>query len=138
MSDVSSCMSIRMRTLTEPFKIKMVEPLKITSEGYRLNKLEEAYFNPFQLKSHDVFIDLLKEDKINDKELEKLKGYAKIVTKMLKINPDERTGSLDQVYLELSGTEIKSESVVYDYNNSIYHYLKVYLHIVGLNRHLLF
>jgi len=48
-----------MRTLTEPFKIKMVEPLKITSEGYRLNKLEEAYFNPFQLKSHDVFIDLL-------------------------------------------------------------------------------
>ena len=28
-------MSHRMRTLTEPFKIKMVEPLRVTTEEYR-------------------------------------------------------------------------------------------------------
>lgn len=49
----------RMRTLTEPFKIKMVEPLKITTEKYRIDKLKESGYNTFLLKSKDVFIDLL-------------------------------------------------------------------------------
>ena len=47
------------RALTEPFKIKMVEPLTVTTEGYRLDKLKAAYYNPFLLQSDDVFIDLL-------------------------------------------------------------------------------
>lgn len=47
------------RTLAEPFRIKMVEPLTITTEGYRTEALKKAGFNPFLLKSHDVFIDLL-------------------------------------------------------------------------------
>ncbi|HNF49912.1 MAG TPA: beta-eliminating lyase-related protein, partial [Chitinophagales bacterium] len=49
----------RPRTLAEPFKIKMVEPLKITTEAYRKTQLEKAFNNPFLLKSEDVFVDLL-------------------------------------------------------------------------------
>ena len=47
------------RTLAEPFRIKMVEPLKITTEEYRLAALKNAGFNPFLLRAEDVFIDLL-------------------------------------------------------------------------------
>lgn len=52
-------MSDRMRTLTEPFKIKMVEPLKVTTEAYRMEAIQKAGYNPFLLHSGDVFIDFL-------------------------------------------------------------------------------
>ncbi|MFN5415881.1 MAG: beta-eliminating lyase-related protein, partial [Flavobacteriia bacterium] len=52
-------MKNKLKTLTEPFKIKMVEPLKITTEKYRKKVLEDGYYNPFLLQSNDVFIDLL-------------------------------------------------------------------------------
>ncbi|HRF34962.1 MAG TPA: tryptophanase [Cyclobacteriaceae bacterium] len=47
------------RALAEPFKIKMVEPLRITTEAYRQEALARASYNPFLLTSNDVFIDLL-------------------------------------------------------------------------------
>lgn len=47
------------RTLAEPFKIKMVEPLRITTEAYRQEAIARASYNPFLLNSEDVFIDLL-------------------------------------------------------------------------------
>ncbi len=43
----------------EPFKIKMVEPIKILTKEERLEKIKEADYNVFGLKAEDVYIDLL-------------------------------------------------------------------------------
>jgi tyrosine phenol-lyase len=48
-----------MKTLIEPFKIKMVESIKLTSPEERERALQKAHFNLFQIPAEDVIIDLL-------------------------------------------------------------------------------
>jgi tryptophanase len=48
-----------MKTIIEPFRIKVVEPLRMTTREERERILRAAHFNVFDIRARDVLIDLL-------------------------------------------------------------------------------
>jgi len=48
-----------MKTIIEPFRVKVVEPVKMTTRPEREAYLNEAFYNLFLLKAENVIIDLL-------------------------------------------------------------------------------
>jgi len=47
------------KTIIEPFRIKTVEPIKMSTVLERENFIKNAHYNPFQLKSPQVIIDMI-------------------------------------------------------------------------------
>ncbi|MCB0770066.1 MAG: tryptophanase [Flavobacteriales bacterium] len=47
------------RTIIEPFRIKSVEPISVSTEAERVQYLKDAHYNPFLLRSDNVIIDFM-------------------------------------------------------------------------------
>jgi tyrosine phenol-lyase len=105
-----------MRTIIEPFKIKAVEPIRMTSRTEREGKLRDAGFNVFPLRAEDVLIDLLTDSGTSAMSSEQwaavMRGAERILFSILcrpgHVVPNNTHFDTTRANIEAAGAEARS------------------------------
>ncbi len=134
-----------MRTIIEPFRIKMTEPIKLISRGSRKRLLKKAHYNVFLLDAESCCIDLLTdngtgamsteqwaalmlgdESYAGSKSWKKFEATIKKITNMKHVFPTHQGRAAEGI---LAQTRVKKDDIIP--NNSHFDTTRANVEFVG-------